>query len=369
MRNLTVFLTAVMLLALSSCNFKEVEVETGYKGKARINPWLAAERIVDRYGHVVRSETSWSVPESDEAVYFIPASVLANSSFINRMDEWISDEGGHLIVMLENASSEQNDWYPTQISEPPPEVLKEWLERRGLELVSNPTPENTSNASTPIGFEDDLHQANAWAETAVQAPGEEPALFASIELGLGRLSVLADARPLRNRWIGEHEHAAFLMSLIDHSDYEGAVVFLRGTGVSFWAMLGKHLWAFLIAFSLLILLWLWKNLVRFGAIDTATEVPPVRGYDHHLEALGDFQWRLDHCNALLTPLRTRIIERAQRFTHRAGLRDEDVFQVLADRADLPRERVFRALAEPSPADSSVLTRTTADLQRLLQAVL
>ena len=31
---------------------------------------------------------------------------------------------------------------------------------------------------------------------------------------------------------------------------------------------------------------------------------------------------------------------------------------------IPRERVFRALAETAPPDASILTRTAADLQRL-----
>jgi hypothetical protein len=84
-----------------------------------------------------------------------------------------------------------------------------------------------------------------------------------------------------------------------------------------------------------------------------------------LEALGDFQWRLDRAAALLVPLRAQVVERGQRLAVRSGRRDDDFFQFLADRAGLPRERVFRALAEAAPPDSGVLTRTAADLQRLL----
>ena len=116
------------------------------------------------------------------------------------------------------------------------------------------------------------------------------------------------------------------------------------------------------------LLWLWKNLSRFGPLEAADAPPTLRGYEHHLEALGDFQWRLDRAASLLAPLREQIVELGQRISVRAGRRDEDFFQFLADRAGLPRERVFRALAEAAPADSAILTRTTADLQQLLQVL-
>ena len=67
-------------------------------------------------------------------------------------------------------------------------------------------------------------------------------------------------------------------------------------------------------------------------------------------------------------MREQIVELGQRTSVRAGRRDEDFFQFLADRAGLPRERVFRALAEAAPADPAILTRTTADLQQLLKVL-
>ena len=130
----------------------------------------------------------------------------------------------------------------------------------------------------------------------------------------------------------------------------------------------KHLWPVLLAGLVLLALWLWKNLSRFGPIESAASSGELRGYEHHLEALGDFQWRIDKAVSLLTPLREQIIELGQRTSLRAGRRDDDFFQFLADRAGLPRERVFRALAEVAPADPAVLTRTAADLQQMLNVL-
>jgi hypothetical protein len=206
------------------------------------------------------------------------------------------------------------------------------------------------------------------SSSSVALEGEEPGVFASVKNLDGRVTVLTDARIFRNRWIADKQHAELLEALIESTEYEGAVAFLRGSGLSLWGLLGKHLWPVLVALGCLIGLWLWKNLTRFGPLEAAEGVSTLRGYEHHLEALGDFQWRLDRATGLLAPLRCQIIERGQRISVRAGKRDEDFFQFLADRADLPRERVFRALAEAAPADTFTLTRTSADLQKLLQVL-
>ena len=65
---------------------------------------------------------------------------------------------------------------------------------------------------------------------------------------------------------------------------------------------------------------------------------------------------------------SQIVEGGQKLGAKTGRRDDDFFQLLAERAGLPRDRVFRALTENAPADSAVMTRTAADLQRLLQVL-
>ena len=52
------------LLGVAGCDYQEVEIEIGYKGEARRNPWLAAERMVAQYGHEVESLTGWRAPEA-----------------------------------------------------------------------------------------------------------------------------------------------------------------------------------------------------------------------------------------------------------------------------------------------------------------
>ena len=355
-----------MALALTACDYTEVKREIGYKGKARVNPWLAAERFVEATGGDVRSLAAWKDPGVDDTVWFVPSSVLGNESFNRRVESWV-EEGGHLVLLVENANAETNDW-GRFTGEPQIEPsLVRMLERSGIVLVNEDSSGSPIKASK-IEFDGESYRVDAESRSRVAVEGEKRGVFVSVPSLDGRITVLTDGRLFRNRWIDEREHAELLAALVEATEYEGTIAFIRGSGVSLWGLLVKNLWPVLIALGVLVLLWLWKNFTRFGPIEAETGTSTLRGYEHHLEALGDFQWRLDRAAALLVPLRAQIVEHGQRLSVRAGRRDEDFFQFLADRSGLPRERVFRALAETAPHDSGVLIRTSADLQRLLQVL-
>ncbi|MEO7098151.1 MAG: DUF4350 domain-containing protein [Luteolibacter sp.] len=360
------FLLLAIALSLTGCDYTEVVREIGYKGKARINPWLAAERFCARSNHKVRSLVTWTAPQWEDAVWVMPASILSNASFTRQVEDWV-DDGGHLVLLVEHADADTNDW-SDHTPEPQLEnALIDMLDDVGIDLKDHEAAKGDAHA-TKIEFDGQSFEVDAKSECSVAVDGEGTGVFASVESGEGRVTVITDGRIFRNRWISDKDHAALLDRLVRVTDFKGNIVFIRGSGLSLWAMLGKHLWPVLIGLGLLILLWLWKSFTRFGPIETSVEPAVLRGYDHHLEALGDFQWRLDRAVGLLAPLRTQIVERGQRLCTRSGRRDDDFFQVLADRAEISRERVFRALAEATPADAAILTRTTADLQLLLQVL-
>lgn len=359
-------LLASAALALTACDYTEVEREIGYKGRARINPWLAAERLVERMGWNVRSVISWTAPNEGEAVWILPASILSNKSFTRRMEEWVWT-GGHLILLVEHADEATNDWldgHPPPVLEP---VLLAMLGRAGIDLTP---PGATSGDTTAeeIVFEGRTFKVDAKSKATVAAGDKQPGVFASVEAGDGRITVVTDGRLFRNRWIGENDHAALLNALIEAMEYQATVGFMRGSGMSLWVLMRNHLGPVLLGLGLWLLLWLWKNFTRFGPLEAVAAPPVMRGYAHHLEALGDFQWRLDRTASLLASLRRQIVELGHRTSGRAGCKDEDIHQFLADRAGLPRDRVSLALAQTAPTDPALLTRITADLQQLLKVL-
>lgn len=356
-------------LLLAGCGYDEVDVETGYKGKARLNPWLAAERFAAAYGFEVESLTSWQAPEEDDSVWFVPASVLNNESFVGKAEKWV-DTGGHLVVLLDHAGAEISDWRSFNSEIEVESALRALFERNGIKLNQREHDRKTwSTDKVMIDFEGEKFSLEAGAGKQVAAEGGKSGVFASVEVGEGRISAIADARIFRNRWLGDQDHAALLLALIDASDFEGSVRFSRGSSLSLWAMLARHLWAVLLGLLALLGLWLWRNLVRFGPMEAEQAPDAARSYDHHLEALGGFHWRTCRARDLLGPLRERILEHALRMGHRGGHRAEDIHQWLSARSGLPADRISQVLAPGQTSDGVALTRTVADLQKLYRSLL
>lgn len=360
MKGLRLLVVLLFAFALTGCDYEEIERETGYKGRARIDPWLAAGRFLEHYGYSVRKQPSWSEPKPGDAVWFVPAEAIGNEAFARTAAKWAS-QGGHLVLLVERSLATDDDWggsHSVRIEQ----ALHDMLGRAGLTLEE---VKCGGISSDKIAFGDRTFEAELKSDWQVKRAGGEAGSFASTEYGKGRISVLTDAGPIRNRQIDAKQHAAFLLELVEASPYTGEIVFLRGHTLSVWKLLVEKAWPALIGLALVIVCWLWKNLARFGPLEAAEEPSPLRGYDHHLEALGDFHWRLDRGAALLAPLRTEILERCHQLQARTGRLDADIFALLAERAGVSRERVSRALSEPAPADAAVFTRTVSDLQRIL----
>ncbi len=361
--------TFAIIAVLTGCSYKEVERDVGYKGRARVNPWLAAERFCETSGHQVISTPQWRDPEWEDAVWFIPGSLLRTRAFTQRLEDWI-DDGGHLVVMLENADSAANDWARPPGPPPIPPTLEDMLENAGIAI--HHSTGSKDHPATKIEYLNRSFRVDASSRTRVSLthePDADPGVLATTPLGGGRITVLADARIFRNRWIDTQEHAALLAAILEiwDGDPEWRIGFMRGSGLSFWRMLGEYLWAPLVALATWLLFWLWRGFGRFGPLRAADEPSTIRNYEHHLEALGGFHWEVDHANGLLAPIRNRIMEIAVHHAA-AGKRDEDLFAFLAERTGLSRERVSRALTEARPADAATLTRTTADIQSIIHSI-
>ena len=354
-------LTAIMLLTLVGCDHREVEREIGYKGKARVNPWLAAERFVEKRGNEVLSVVSWTEPDGNDATWLMPATVLGNRSFVRRMERWVHD-GGHLILLVEYADAASHDWswgHADPVIEP---VLTDLLQSAGLRLE-----EHAGVKAERVRFMGEDYLVSANSDFGVAAGNETTGVFASVDSGAGKISVITDARIFRSRWIDAHDHAALLAALIDASPNHGRIGLLRGTALSFWSLLGEHLAPVLITLTACLAIWLWKHLVRFGPVEAAENPAESRSYVHHLEALGHFHWKLDRAASLFGTLRSRVLDAAQRAAHRAG-RGADIAAFLSERSGLPHERVNAILAATLPKDAIALARGTADLQKLLEVL-
>lgn len=361
------WLVVMPALLLAGCEMVERTETIGHKGRARLNPYLAAERMLGEFGYEIRSEFGWPNFEDEElAMVAVPASTLSTEVYVGDLETWVAG-GGHAVILLEYGEVYRNDWRDTA---PAPdfeisEALGAWMAREGVEIAGG--NERTEAQSVEVAggvFEVWMKSGRVLSRAGRSRDG----LLVSAPSGDGRLTLVADARPFRNRYIGDHDHAALLLELAERSPAGGAVAFIRNSSLSFWGLLWSHAWPALVALILLIVFWLWKNMPRFGPLDCAEAGSPMRSQAHHLEALGGFHWRLDRGQGLLQPLRESIRERTHTLMVATGRRDADIFEVMAERAGLTRERAERALTFARARDAGSFTRIVSDLQRIHQSI-
>ncbi|WP_367874391.1 DUF4350 domain-containing protein [Luteolibacter sp. Populi] len=340
--------------------------EIGYKGKARLNAYLAAGRFLERYGYTVESPAGWPDLESGAAMLIVPAAVISNESYVREISNWVA-QGGHLLCLIDNAESHQDDWgnfsnRHLSRDERLPSSFEKWLAAMKLELGERGAASGKTTAER-LNVDGESYEVFAESSTTVSAFGAPDAVFGQSAYGEGLITVMTDARPFRNRFISDHDHAAFLLALVKQNPFEGRIIVVRDAVQSLSDLLWRHAWPALIGLLVLTLFWLWKNMPRFGPLRREEGRTTMRDYDHHLEALGDFQWRLDRGAAMLRPLRESVLERAQRLAAIAQ-REDDLFAWIGERAGIGRERAERAMTHERPADGTSFTRVIADLQKI-----
>jgi hypothetical protein len=355
------------VLALASCQYDEVEREVGYKGKARINPWLAAERYAVLQGADVKSAASWTEPVSGDDVWFIPASVLNNRSYVRTVQQWVHG-GGHLILLLEHTAAETSDW-SRMVGETRVEpALSGMLSRMDLHLLRGNKLAGERVGETQVEFGNRKFRVDASSRVKVRCEGGTAGALASAAWGAGRVTVVTDARIFRNRWVDTREHAELLDALIGARGFQGVVGFMRGSNLSFLGLLREDFLPVLAVLALLVLLWLWKSATRFGPVDAGEESTILRGYENHLEAMGGFQWRLDGAAGWIAAVRAKVLEGRHRLGARAMGSDEDFYLVLSERSELPIRRVMDAMSATCADEPSKMVLLTKDLQQLLSAL-
>ncbi len=374
-RTLILFLATLMLSSCRKVTRKEI---IGYQGPARQDPFLAAERFLQKQRQGARVVNRLT----DLAMHRGPL-IASSQSFINYGDadtvlEWAGG-GGHLILFLDGAERWHNDWQEPGFFGHLKSHRREAEEMKLLDALGisghGPDGDSFSNAeekrtarvggtTITAALAGTFDATDDAAHADVLFGDRETPALASFPLGDGRVTVLANAHPFRNRWIGEHDHAALLAALVDLGQ-RGEVWFLNGARISFWKMLWERGWMALAALAVFFLAWLWKNLPRFGPLRT----PPaeaVRDFTAHLALTGAFLWRQREPDTLLQPLRNTVFAAATRLGWHA--KDRDFSAKLAARSGLAEARVNVALATTGIRERNHFLRITQDLRKIADAL-
>jgi len=366
LKRLAALFALTLCLFIPGCGEGEYEeVEIGYMGPARYNPFLAAERFLKEAGCEVKSNGSFDQLPYASGTVVAPLQAFMNYGDANRVLTWVQN-GGHLVLLLANGEPWRSDWKIWKWEEKETdqedrdEEEKALLDKLGLKLDDNGSHGDTFVQVGVRTYRAELHGKFTLVKKPYRRDVDGGDQLTSFARGYGRVTLVADAHPFRNRYLAEQDHAALLHQLVS-MDQRMIVSFVTGMKVSFWKMLWQHGWMVLVCLAVVLVLWLWKNLPRFGPI-LAAEDRSARDFTGHLALAGAFLWKYRQVPALLQPLQQEVLA----LLARRSLNPEDpaTQEELATRCGLTADRVRQALFLVGPQSESVFLRTVQDLYTL-----
>lgn len=362
-------------ILLGSCGmkttFKTETRETGYEGIARTQPFLAAQRLLEQFGWTVENiHNPRNLPRYG-GLLFLSGEAAASYATARHVIKWV-ENGGHAIILAQGSEAWRNDW-ETSFS-----GAMDRLESNHLfkELMIKPGDYRESpNSALSARFSGRNYEFNSGASLTFNLAYHNPdilagpplaASLASFPYGVGRITLLPQAHPFRNRYIDEMDHAGLLLALagLEEGEESGEAYFLMTGGDSFLDLLIQRAGMALLALVLLVVLWFWKTIPRFGPRRHA-QVENLRAFSEHLRAAGSFLWRSRQPSELLLPIRRSILTKLQQ-RHPLWLSGDDSEMIprLAEASGLPPERVRDAWTAQHLSDPVRMIQLISDLQQI-----
>ncbi|MDR2689163.1 MAG: hypothetical protein LBB76_05325 [Azoarcus sp.] len=364
-RMIWVAIAAALLLWIFA-NIERVTVRRheGMQEEAVQNPFLAAERLFSRLGrkmkHIRRgSEFDALVAGANGVLILKQAEHTFTPQQAEQLLKWV-EHGGYLIAEV-NVSDKANFLAQTF----------------GVESAS---PKNRANAAdhVEVVLPDDPLRYRLFARSrSLQGlavggkrpqwqAGEDGAQMLHYAHGRGNVTLVGSLSFLANGQIGQFDHAELAWALLQRYQPDGVIHLARRSKYPpLWRWLTESAWMAVISFVLLIVLWLWSVIPRFGGLRAAPEAAR-RDLAQHLFAIGRSLWREGGLGSLRERVRQEVAqrlalrhpaldrrpanERRAALARMSGLAERDIRKALDDKQALP-----------SPED---FTRTMRILQRL-----
>lgn len=323
-----IFIAALILvLALAGgawflANHERVseKVWVGFQGRARTDPYLAAQRLLQRMG--VNAQAVRTLPElrtlPDTATLVLPqARQSITPQLQQHILEWV-EQGGHLILEAEaihqpdplsdalgvvrsaiDIPEDEEDFDETEEEEETP---------RGPYLVEVTVPADLP----PIRIRMAQDLAIESEDAVASFGGGYATTLLFIEHGEGLVTVAADLSGIMNYYVGELDHAEFLWRLVRlEPDHAEVFFFNNPQRLSLVGWLRANAWAVLAGAGSLLLFWLWRIAPRFGPVEPDPERVRRRLLDH-LRASGRFLWSNGASSRLLEAAREASLRRVMR---------------------------------------------------------
>ena len=405
-------LIAVLAVAMSGCQkMEKVEVDAGYRGLAKLNPFLAAWRLLESRDWVVEERHGFSVLPSQTQVVVLAGESDASPLIAEQLSDWIRG-GGHVVYLLAGTNRfdrmldvdpelktaptgprkppsrpDENRKDPIPIHRPDVAVAEKPESEPAMEDAEDPTlyplltlmglhvdqrPDATRSClvgkrrfylEMPAGAGIRMTKRLRNAPEVIRSDDHGVAGVISVPVGQGRLTVLGDGRIWRNRHIGEADHAALFWELMRLHGAPVGALFFNDIQISFFTLLWEHGWMALTGLATFVLCWLWRSALRFGPL-LPDPAPASRDFTGHLSQAGAFLWSRVGGACLVEPLRHAVLGKLSRHHASGGEIPERQMDELVRLTGLSSDRIHFALLGPIPQHRHQFVELLALLQKI-----
>lgn len=286
----------------------------GFQGKARRDPWLGAQRLLQRMGAnaaAVRSLPELnSLPQS--ATLVLPKgrqslSLPSRRSLVN----WVK-QGGRLIIEAEPIYQPDPllDAFGVRrkAAKSPADPKSDVSDYAGSELVEIALPPDLVPVKVLMNRVPDLQANGALARFG----GRQTTTVLLLQYGRGNVLAMNQLDAFSNRLIGMHDHAEFLWRSVQMDRGTPAVFFFSDPKkLSLVDWLRTNAWSAVAGSVLFLALWLWSATPRLGPVAPDPERARRRLLDH-LRASGRFLWAHGGSQRLVDAAREACLRRIAR---------------------------------------------------------
>ena len=192
----------------------------GYRGEARRNPWLAAQRLLEHFN--ISTKDVRALPEFRDlphtATVIIPESHhTITDSLRESLIAWV-EQGGYLIVEAEYAGIEDPlvSGFGVRRQETEFDEVEEENDESEYETFALPG----ATGETTVVF--DTYMTLAAENPWFQLDGMYGTYALIVQRGEGAAVIVNDLDYLRNNMIGSHDHAQFLLDLLRAREHAAA---------------------------------------------------------------------------------------------------------------------------------------------------
>ena len=265
----------------------ERERYVGFRGEARINDYYGAELLIRELGFEAESRptltpSEWMPDPGDTLILELTAAIAIGDER-NAVLDWIHD-GGHLILLPPNNSSEATDSFLAEFS---------------LELVA-PDATDEDNDPEDREYDNEYVVEPVWNMRDVALIGDTDAgvirnnglIFAARRtFSEGYVTLLADGTPFTNSFLADGDNARLFADIVVGGLESGKVwITFEATFSPLWQIIWNAAPFVVVTTALFFLLWIWHAMPAFGpkqVIESASR----RSIIEHIRASGVFTWQ------------------------------------------------------------------------------